>query len=93
MVDNGFDGLVGPSAREKLTDIVVRELVGPDDGPEEAIETSPDGRYLVGYIVPTTLDPDDREPPTVEVNLADPAALDDSASVGDDLEAREGSGR
>ncbi len=41
------------TARENLTDILRRELLGPADGPDEVIEVAPDTRYLVGRIAPS----------------------------------------
>ena len=70
------------TARENLTDILQRELVGPFDGPTELLPSSPDGRYLVGYLVPKALDDDPDQPLTDE----DGAALPDT---GDELDARE----
>ena len=43
------------TAREDLTDILRREVLGPADGAEEVIPVAPDTRYLVGRIAPTRL--------------------------------------
>ncbi|MBA8792930.1 hypothetical protein FHX74_000524 [Friedmanniella endophytica] len=61
------------TARENLTDVLHRELLGPSEGPEELIEVAPDVRYLVGRIAPVRLlsgaagDGDDDEVPDLDL--------------------------
>ena len=43
------------TARENLTDILERELLGPMNGPEEIIDGTPDAAYLIGRIAPFKL--------------------------------------
>lgn len=43
------------TARENLSDILARELLGPANGPEEVLEGQPDEAYLIGRIAPFKL--------------------------------------
>ncbi|MDN3243427.1 DISARM system helicase DrmA [Glycomyces tritici] len=43
------------TARENLSDVIERELLGPAGGPEEVLEGSPDAAYLVGRIAPAKI--------------------------------------
>lgn len=43
------------TARENLTDILRRELLGPVDGEREVLGVAPDDRYLLGRIAPVRL--------------------------------------
>lgn len=73
------------TARENLTDILTRELLGPADGETELIGVAPDTRYLLGRIAPTRIS---RGPEAPSVGSDD----DSTADIGDDLEARESRG-
>jgi hypothetical protein len=70
------------TARENLTDVLERELLGPLNGPEEVIDGSPDAAYLVGRIAPFKLtsgtgDPTDADTgePDTDVGDADDAEV------------------
>jgi Helicase conserved C-terminal domain len=68
------------TARQNLTDIFERELLGPANGPEEVLDGTPDAAYLVGRIAPTALLP----------GRSDPTASDDelaATDVGDAVDA------
>ncbi|CED90503.1 DISARM system helicase DrmA [Actinomyces succiniciruminis] len=91
------------AARENLTDILRRQLLGPIGGDDELLPVAPDGRYLIGRIAPTRLDDTGgqaTEPPTSEAaDLASDAGLDtdpdagaSTAYLGDDLDARASTG-
>ena len=43
------------TARENITDILRRELLGPASGDEEVLEMSPGDRYILGRIAPVKL--------------------------------------
>src|SRR4051794_26526467 len=73
------------TARQNLSDILERELLGPAGGPEEILEGAPDAAYLVGKIAPVKL----------SVGTSDPSEADaDEAStdVGDAIDALESRG-
>lgn len=74
------------TARENLTDVLRREILGPADGPDEVIEVAPDVRYLIGRIAPVRLTPD-----TDDSAPGDPADEPDSLDV-DDTEATQSRG-
>lgn len=88
------------TARENLTDILARELLGPRGGPDEVVHDPPDSLYLLGRIAPAKLTPPTgparpaadtaSNPDTPESADADPdnRPLD----LGDDLDARAGTG-
>ena len=40
------------TVRENLQDILKREMLGPSDGPNELIGTSPKTKYILGRIAP-----------------------------------------
>ena len=44
------------AARENLTDILRRQLLGPVGGEDELLPVAPDTRYLIGRIAPTRLE-------------------------------------
>lgn len=62
------------TARESLTQILHRELVGPAGGADELLPIKPDGRYLVGRIAPVKL---------TQVRGAAPSTADSDGSVED----------
>lgn len=78
------------TARENLTDILQRELLGPASGDDEVITVPPDSRYLIGRIAPVKLK-ESKEPPTSE---ADDDADEESpvAEFGDEHDALESTG-
>jgi len=43
------------SARAGLVEVLERELIGPAEGEDEVLFSSPDQRYLLGRIAPTRL--------------------------------------
>ena len=53
------------TARENLTDVLRRELLGPADGDTEVLEMPPDTRYLLGRIAPFRLAPTTDAPASV----------------------------
>ena len=60
------------AARENLTDILRRQLLGPVGGEDELLPVAPDTRYLIGRIAPTRLETagdQAGEPPTSEAAL------------------------
>ena len=83
------------TARENLTDILTRELLGPAHGDEELLEASPDSLYLVGRIAPTKLTSGalvngqsaaEKEEPTDDDLVADDEArLGRGVAVGEDV--------
>ena len=73
------------TARENLTDILERELLGPAGGPRELLNGSPDSAYLVGRIAPARLTAGRDDPTTAD----DPEAATD---VGDAVDADGGRG-
>ena len=74
------------TARENLTDILTRKLLGPDGGDDEVLSVPPDSKYLIGRIAPVRLT-DSSEVPSVEGDN-----LDSTIDLGDDLDARESRG-
>jgi hypothetical protein len=74
------------SARENLVDILARELLGPDGGDDEVLDTPPDTRYILGRIAPTKLR-DSKDAPAPE-----DGDDDSTLELGDDLAALESSG-
>ncbi|WP_314686054.1 DISARM system helicase DrmA [uncultured Bifidobacterium sp.] len=78
----------GPwAARENLTDILRRELLGPVGGEDELLPVPPKNRYLVGRIAPTRLDATGEQP--VGEDDEDEYA---GEYLGDDLDARTSTG-
>ena len=73
------------TARENLADILAREILGPGDGPDEALDVPPDAKYLVGLLAPVRLTRSRELPQT-----ADPD--DELPEVGDDLDAGRAAG-
>ncbi|MDN5760565.1 MAG: helicase, partial [Tomitella sp.] len=73
------------TARENLSDILERELLGPANGPDELLNGSPDTAYLVGRIAPARLTAGREDPTTA----GDPDAATD---VGDAVDADESRG-
>lgn len=73
------------TARENLTDILERELLGPAGGPDELLLGAPDSAYLVGRIAPARLTAGDDDPTDAD----DPEAATD---VGDAVDAEESRG-
>ncbi|MGY4102488.1 DISARM system helicase DrmA [Nocardia sp. R16R-3T] len=87
------------TARENLVDILDRELLGPANGDNEILETTPDQAYLIGRIAPVRItdsgvpiDEDTNEPDTdvgddvdAQQNRGVPVtAVDDSSTAGDE---------
>lgn len=92
------------TARENLTDILQRELLGPSKGDEEVISVPPDTMYLVGRISPYLLtategtapaqnDTRDAEPPVDELEATEgrgvPVEGADEATVAADDDSTE----
>jgi hypothetical protein len=73
------------TARENLTDILERELLGPANGPEEVVDGSPDSVYLVGRIAPFKLTAGSGDP--VDADTGEP-----DTDVGDAADAESGRG-
>jgi hypothetical protein len=73
------------TARENLTDVLERELLGPLNGPEEVIDGSPDSVYLIGRIAPVKLAPGKADPTAADTGEAD-------TDVGDATDAEESRG-
>ncbi|WP_278266143.1 DISARM system helicase DrmA [Nocardia sp. AG03] len=71
-------------ARENLADILERELLGPANGSNEVIDTTPDQAYLIGRIAPVRIT--DRGIPT------DQDTDEPDTDVGDDLDAQQSRG-
>ena len=81
------DGTSWP-ARENLTDILRRELLGPADGDTEALEVPPDTRYLLGRIAPFRL----ASTTDVPTSAGETDREDSTLDLGDDLDARSSRG-
>ena len=81
------DGTSWP-ARENLTDILRRELLGPADGDTEALEVPPDTRYLLGRIAPFRL----ASTTDVPTSAGETDREDSTLDLGDDLDARSARG-
>ena len=79
------------TARENLTDVLRREILGPADGPDEVIEVAPDVRYLIGRIAPVRLTKDSDGNDADDSVPGDSVDGDDSLDV-DDTEARQSRG-
>jgi hypothetical protein len=73
------------TARENLTDILERELLGPANGPEEVIDGSPDAVYLIGRIAPVKLTAGTDDP--IDADTGEP-----DTDVGDAEDAESGRG-
>jgi Helicase conserved C-terminal domain len=73
------------TARENLSDILERELLGPLNGPTEVIDGSPDSVYLIGRIAPFKLAAGKDDPADADTGEPD-------SDVGDSGDAREGQG-
>ena len=88
------------SARAGLVEVLERELIGPAEGEDEVLFSSPDQRYLLGRIAPTRLTGahDDLEAAAstgapvvgVEEETASAAAEEDSGDDADDEPVRRG---
>src|SRR6266568_1103563 len=88
------------TARENLTDILERELLGPAGGPNEILAGPPDSAYLIGRIAPVRLtDKDWDEDPATDVGDELDAlesrgvpvtAVDDAATTADEDTAEDG---
>jgi hypothetical protein len=72
------------TARDNLTDILERELLGPAGGDHEELDVQPDTVYLLGRIAPVRLQHDRDDP------AGDDAA--DTPALGDDHDARQSTG-
>jgi hypothetical protein len=72
------------TARENLTDILARELLGPAGGDHEELEVQPDTVYLLGRIAPVRLQ-HDRDDPAADDG-------DDTPALGDEHDARQSTG-
>ena len=87
-------------ARAGLVEVLERELIGPAEGEDEVLSSSPDQRYLLGRIAPTRLTGahDDLEATAstgapvvgVEEETASAAAEEDSGDDADDEPVRRG---
>ena len=66
------------TARENLTDIIAREILGPRDGDEEVLDVSPEVPYLVGRIAPVRL-----LAPAEDSGIAEPMLDDDADDEAD----------
>ena len=73
------------TARENLTDILERELLGPANGPEEVLDGSPDSAYLIGRIAPVKLTAGTEDPTDADTGEPD-------SDVGDAEDAESGRG-
>lgn len=73
------------TARENLSDILERELLGPAGGPEEILDGAPDAAYLVGRIAPVRLTAGSADPTEDDAREA-------STDVGDAVDAAESRG-
>ncbi len=73
------------TARENLSDILERELLGPAGGIEEILDGAPDTAYLVGRIAPVRLTAGKDDP-------TESGAAEASTDVGDAVDAAEGRG-
>jgi hypothetical protein len=64
-------------SRDDLVTMLGRELLGPYDGPDEASDTRPTLRYLLGRLAPagTAVSPEEDE------GAADAGAGDDDADI------------
>lgn len=75
------------TARESLTQILHRELVGPANGLDELLPNKPDGRYLVGRIAPVKLTQvRNAAPSTADADVTDE---DQIVELGDEHDAGE----
>ena len=93
-------GSTSVSARAGLVEVLERELIGPAEGEDEVLSSSPDQRYLLGRIAPTRLTGahDDLEAAAstgapvvgVEEETASAAAEEDSGDDADDEPVRRG---
>jgi hypothetical protein len=68
------------TARENLTDIIEREILGPRDGDEEVLDVSPEVPYLVGRIAPVRL-----LAPAEDSGIAEPMLDDDADDEADPI--------
>lgn len=79
------------TARENLTDILTRELLGPRDGDHEVIQDLPEALYLLGRIAPAKLKPADAAGDPTNPATPESADADDPDTrpldLGDDLDA------
>ena len=68
------------TARENLTDVIEREILGPRDGDEEVLDVSPEVPYLVGRIAPVRL-----LAPAEDSGIAEPMLDDDADDEADPI--------
>lgn len=77
------------TARESLTRVLHRELVGPAGGHDELLPIKPDGRYLVGRIAPVRLTGAQGTAPSTDDPTDQRSADDDTIELGDEHDARD----
>lgn len=75
--------------RENLEDLIVRDLLGPWDGEDESLKTSPKSRYLVGMLAPIVRNPQPQKETDSSTDDEDGVIVigeADATPAGDDVE-------